>query len=188
MKVIICPGVHDLELSDRFLASVFYTTKSSATPGQNSQHLQQPQKFLLFPTEKYPAYSPYHLYRWLKLQNPSQEELFFIAFSAGVVAAIGAILALQNQRVKISGLVAIDGWGVPLWGKFPIYRFSHDHFTHWSSAILGTGKASFYSDPTVEHLTMWHSPENCTGWITQQHLPPRKSTAKDYLQEILSIA
>ena len=121
----------------------------------------------------------------MKLQNPDQEELFFIAFSAGVVSAMGTILALQIQHIKIKGFIAIDGWGVPLWGNFPIYRFSHDYFTHWSSALLGTGKTSFYSDPAVDHLTMWSEPEACQGWITQQNLPPRRSTTKDYLQEIL---
>lgn len=181
MKVIICPGVHDPQLSDRFLSSLFDLKKdATASEWQN--------QFLTFPTAKYPAYSAYHLYCWLKLQNPAREELFFIAFSAGVVAAIGAIAALKLQKIQTSGLVAIDGWGVPLWGKFPIYRFSHDYFTHWSSALLGTGQTGFYSDPAVEHLAMWHSPENCGGWITQPNSSPRKSTVKDYLQEIIKTA
>ena len=173
MKVIICPGVHDVALSDSFLASIL-------APNQN--------QVLLFPTNQYPAYSPHHLYRWICQENKAQEPLFLIAFSAGVVAAMGAILALKLRKIKILGLVAIDGWGVPLWGEFPIYRFSHDYFTHWSSALLGTGKNSFYSDPAVDHLTMWGEPEFCQGWVTQKNLPPRKSTTKDYLLEILELA
>ena len=171
MKVIICPGVHEGELSDRFIAALQF----SATDCE----------YLLFPTEKYPAYSPFHLWQWLQLQSIEREELLFISFSAGVVAAMGAIIPLQLQKATIKGLVAIDGWGVPLWGNFPIYRCSHDYFTHWSSAILGTGQSSFYSDPAVEHLSMWGEPELCHGRVVHNSYPPQPSSLKEYIQDIV---
>ena len=66
MKVIICPGVHEGKLSDRFIAALQF----SATDCE----------YLLFPTEKYPAYSPFHLWQWLQLQSIEREELLFISF------------------------------------------------------------------------------------------------------------
>ena len=50
----------------------------------------------------------------------------FIAFSAGVVAAVTAAMQWQGEGGKIKGLIAFDGWGVPLLGDFPVYRVSHD--------------------------------------------------------------
>lgn len=67
----------------------------------------------------------------------------------------------------MKALIAVDGWGVPLSGNFPIHRLSHDYFTHWSSALLGSGDDSFYSDPAVEHLAIWRSPHTCQGWWVQ---------------------
>ena len=53
---------------------------------------------------------------------------------------------------------------MPLTGNFPIYRVSHDYFTHWSSGLLGAGYKGFYADPEVEHLDLWRSPANVYGW------------------------
>ena len=88
-----------------------------------------------------------------------------IAFSAGVVAGFTAACQWQQQGGTIKGLIAFDGWGVPLLGDFPIYRVSHDEFTHYSSAILGTGNISFYADPAVDHLDLWRSPHQVRGWM-----------------------
>ena len=174
MKVIICPGVHCPELTESFLYSIAKGTNSYI-------------EWLVFPTQEHPPYSPIAVYDWLNQQALMTEELLFITFSAGVVGGIGAAIALQVQGVRIKAFIAIDGWGVPLWGNFPIYRFSHDYFTHWSSSILGTGKESFYSDPAVEHLAIWRSPETCQGWIVSndsaQKIP---SSAKEYLQQIIT--
>ncbi|MCU0568633.1 MAG: hypothetical protein MUF49_18805 [Oculatellaceae cyanobacterium Prado106] len=100
-------------------------------------------------------------------QDPSrihQVPLFFVGFSAGVVGAIGAARLWHQWGGQVQGLAAFDGWGVPLWGDFPIYRISHDAFTHWSSALLGAGQASFYAEPPVSHLALWRSPETVQGW------------------------
>lgn len=184
MKVIICPGVHETQLTDRFLNSLL-------TIEQEQRRSTILNDWLIFPTEQELVYSPFHIYNWLERSEIFNDELFFVAFSAGVVGAIGAAILLQLKGLKIKGFIAIDGWGVPLWVNFPVYRLSHDYFTHWSSAVLGTGKSSFYCDPFVEHLTLWSSPETCQGWIiernnwTETYL--KRSSAKDYLQHIISL-
>ena len=183
MKVIICPGVHEIQLTNHFLNSLLNNQEERIVNDKITD-------FLIFPTSKYPAYSAFHIYDWLNKPEILKEQLLFISFSAGVVGSIGAATALQLQGVTIKAFIAIDGWGVPLLANFPIYRLSHDYFTHWSSAFLDTGKESFYSDPPVEHLTLWSSPENCQGWIvkegTQQETNKVKSSVRDYLLHIIN--
>ena len=65
----------------------------------------------------------------------------------------------------MKALIAFDGWGVPLVGNFPIYRISHDQFTHWSSELLGKGDKSFYADPPVEHLDLWRSDKDSPAHV-----------------------
>ncbi|NJK53546.1 MAG: hypothetical protein HC936_13370 [Leptolyngbyaceae cyanobacterium SU_3_3] len=70
----------------------------------------------------------------------------------------------------------MDGWGVPLGGDFPIYRVSHDRFTHWSSAWWVAGLDSFYADPAVAHLDLWRSPQTVQGrWVSPTHTSPQPS-------------
>ena len=222
MKVIICPGIHSPELTESFVSSVsalrIETSNGSREAGgaggaeraggaggaggeenkayPNSIATNPDIQWLVFPTEKHPPYSPLAVYDWLNKPEILTDELLFIGFSAGVVGGIGTAIALQEKGVNIKAFIAIDGWGVPLWGNFPLYRFSHDYFTHWSSAILGTGKESFYADPPVEHLAMWRSPETCQGWIVSNSNPrwcninasktsKVSCSAKDYLQQII---
>jgi hypothetical protein len=151
--IIICPGIHDSELTDRLVKLL-----------QEAQIHRD--RLIIYPTQNYPAFSAFHLERFLqqKLSQSSDRTVIFLSFSAGVVGAIGAALAWQQNGGKVAAFIALDGWGVPLWGDFPIYRFSHDEFTHWSSALLGSGKESFYADPPVEHLTLWRSPDLVGGW------------------------
>lgn len=91
---------------------------------------------------------------------------------------------------QIKALIALDGWGVPLGGNFPIYRLSHDSFTHWSSALLGGGTESFYADPPVEHLELWRSPQTTKGWWNHQTPTGLKTatptTAALFILEILN--
>ncbi|ACB52351.1 conserved hypothetical protein [Crocosphaera subtropica ATCC 51142] len=152
---LICPGFHDQALTHSFITNLSH----------HSIHLDN---LLIFPTDQYPPYSGVHVSHYLqkKCQNQLQE-LTLIAFSAGVVAAVTAAWQWQLQGRNIKGLIAFDGWGVPLWGNFPIYRISHDQFTHDSSMILGTGSMNFYADPAVEHLDLWRSPHLVRGWMTQ---------------------
>lgn len=146
MRIVICPGIHSPELTEQFIAAL-------------GQPLDQ---VLIVPSDRLPVYSPQHIFHFLAPAFP--HPLLFIAFSAGVVGAIGAARLWQRQGGTVQGLIAIDGWGVPLFGDFPIHHMSHDFFTHWSSAFLGEERESFYADPPVEHLTLWHSPDHVQGY------------------------
>ncbi|WP_041225812.1 hypothetical protein [Crinalium epipsammum] len=151
MSVIICPGVHPPELTQEFLRNLSVA----------------PANLLIFPTEKYPAFSAIDVLQFLKENQSLDVPVVFIGFSAGVVGAIGAAWGWQLLGGEVKALIALDGWGVTLAGNFPIHRLSHDHFTHWSSALLGAGEDSFYADPPVEHLELWRSPYTVQGWWVQ---------------------
>lgn len=140
MQIVLCPGMHPPQLTDRFITSV---------------PIPSP---LVIDSDRTPVYSPHHI-----LPHLPTSPILFIAFSAGVVGAIGAARLYHQQGGTVRGLIAIDGWGVPLFGDFPIHRMSHDRFTDWSSALLGSGKENFYANPAVEHLTMWSAPDTVLG-------------------------
>ncbi|HEY9630346.1 MAG TPA: hypothetical protein V6C84_23880 [Coleofasciculaceae cyanobacterium] len=157
MRVIICPGIHSVDLTNQFLAGL-------------GEKLPQ---VLVFPAAQLPPYSPLHLLKFIQEANLKAElsqlpPLLFIAFSAGVVGAIGAARLWQRSGGCVKAVLAIDGWGVPLDGDFPIHRISHDGFTHWTSAGLGAGQDSFYADPAVGHLDLWRSPQTADGWWVRQ--------------------
>lgn len=171
MTIIICPGVHSPELTQSFIQSM------QNTIGQNC---------LILPTEQYPPYSAIAITDWLKLQQLSKtQSLSLIAFSAGVVGAIGAANIWQLQGGKVQSFIAFDGWGMPLAGDFPIYRVSHDYFTHYSSGILGAGESGFYAEPEVEHLELWRSPDTCWGWQIITSGLKARCFLTDYIQYIL---
>ena len=158
--VIICPGIHDLQLTQDFLEALRSSEGNLLSSLINN--------ILIFPTEDYPAYSAIHILEFLQRQiHEVKTPLVFISFSAGVVGAIGAAWSWELLGGKVKAFIAIDGWGVPLSGNFPIHRLSHDYFTYWSSALLGGGEDSFYADPAVEHLELWKSPDSCGGWWVQ---------------------
>lgn len=159
MYVLVCPGVHDLQATQEFL--------------QGLQGVMVPLSlnWLIFPADCYPAYSAIHVGWFLVDQLSSlhpqdwlNQPVAIISFSAGVVAAIATAWSWRLAGGKITALIAIDGWGVPLGGDFPIHRLSHDYFTHWSSALLGAGQDAFYAEPAVDHLNLWRSPETTQGW------------------------
>jgi len=180
--VIICPGIHNSQLTHEFLAGLQRC---------DSGNVERVQQLLLFPSHEYPAYSAIHilnyLQRHLTLMNTS---VTFISFSAGVVGAIGAAWGWQMLGGTVKALVALDGWGVPLYGTFPIHRLSHDYFTHWSSALLGSGDSRFYADPPVEHLKLWEKPDSCPGWWVQRVKNGgewrRYLTAAEFVVQLLS--
>ena len=170
MTIIICPGIHPPELTEQFISTIQHKITAD---------------LLVLPTERYLPYSAIAVYQWLTKQNLSlTEPLSFISFSAGVVGSFGAAWAWQLQGGKINSFIAVDGWGMPLFANFPIYRVSHDRFTHWSSAILGGGKG-FYADPEVEHLEIWRSP-NAYGWHEISLGCKTRTTLIDYLAVILN--
>lgn len=143
MEVLICPGMHSSALTDAFLSNLA---------------LRDCQ---VFPSDRLPVYSPQQL---LDFFSP-RDAVLIIAFSAGVVGAIAAARIWHRQGVRIAALIAIDGWGVPLSGEFPIHRVSHDRFTHWSSLMMGGNATHFYADPSVDHLMLWYSPTTVRGIV-----------------------
>jgi len=106
----------------------------------NSSNLRN---ILIFPTQDYLALAAFQILQFCAIALiPKTSPLVFISFSAGVVGAIGAAWGWQLLG-GVWAFIAIDGWGVAAFGNFPIYRLSHDYFTHWSSALLGSGEDSF---------------------------------------------
>jgi hypothetical protein len=163
LSLLICPGIHDPALTECFWASL-------RSQIQHDVPSHKPLHPLILPIQDYPVYSPRHILQYLNQQLEQSESplhldssLVFISFSAGVVGAIGAARHWHAQH-HVKALIALDGWGVPLAEQFPIHRLSHDYFTHWSSALLGTGALNFYADPPVEHLDLWRSPHRVQGW------------------------
>jgi hypothetical protein len=169
MTIVICPGYHPPELTIDFLKGL------GRTPARSLSGASFLSQEIIYPADRYPPYSSLYLLTFLRQQlrirqpdkdkvDPKLHPLLWIGFSAGVVAAIGAAHLWQAAGGTVKAVIAIDGWGVPLWGNFPIHRVSHDAFTHWSSALLGGGEDSFYADPTVQHLDLWRSPQQIWGY------------------------
>lgn len=151
MPIIICPGIHDSQLTEEFLEAVF----------DNWRSLQESGNLLIFPTRDYPAYSGIDIFNflWYESDRTSESRMdrswLFIGFSAGVVGAIAAAWKWRFVGGKVKGFVAADGWGVPLGGDFPIYRMSHDRFTHWSSAWLRWPTKTVFSPMFFQCSTFW---------------------------------
>ena len=185
MRLVICPGIHDPKLTDRFLEGLSEVW-GDAEPRQNTQ-TSYPVK--IFPAHKHPPFSALDIFHFLCCQELAGESLVFVSFSAGVVGAIGAAWMWQQIGCKVAAFIALDGWGVPLGGTFPIHRISHDSFTHWSSAILGSGGDGFYADPPVEHLDLWREPQTVKGWqisqIADRIETTKPATAATFLVHLL---
>ena len=162
MNIIICPGIHESAITQSFLQKLRFLLSTEP-------NFKDSENILIFPAQNYSALSTFHILQFLteRFDNPqATSPLLFISFSAGVVGAIGAAWGWQLLGGKVKAFIALDGWGVPIFGNFPIHRLSHDYFTYWSSALLGSGADSFYADPPVEHLEMWRSPQSVQGyWV-----------------------
>lgn len=148
--IIICPGFHSPQLTQEFLTAMEW---------RETSHVN----YLIIPNT-IPPYDILAIDQWLSQQLSPQTPLSFLGFSAGVVGAIGTALSWQQKGGTVKTLIAIDGWGVPLFGSFPIYRISHDSFTHYTSQLLGSGNQNFYCSPPVPHLKLWQSPHQAWGW------------------------
>ncbi|MBO9998339.1 MAG: hypothetical protein J7641_04905 [Cyanobacteria bacterium SID2] len=175
MAIYICPGCHDRALSDRFL-----------------QALELPlDRHIVLPIDTHPPYSPLHVLDFAHQTWGNtiwQQRIFFLSFSAGVVGAIGAARLWRQQGGSVAAFVACDGWGVPLFGDFPIYRVSHDDRTHRESTFLGAGDEGFYADPPVAHLDLWAAPQTARGWwVSQNEERSRRSTAAAFIRHLLQI-
>ncbi|MEA5553984.1 hypothetical protein VB713_23885 [Anabaena cylindrica UHCC 0172] len=199
--IIICPGIHAPELTESFIRGLLNLAPSDLM----TLDILNAEKILVFPGQGILALSAFHILQFLcdrtnlsvRLQQTKDDlwhdklksPVIFISYSAGVVGAIIAATKWQMLGGTVKAFIAIDGWGVPLWGNFPIHRMSHDYFTHWSSAILGTGEDNFYAEPAVDHLSMWHSPQTVQGkWVDRSiglSLPQNYLNAAEFLHLLL---
>ncbi|HLO88853.1 MAG TPA: hypothetical protein VK203_28135 [Nostocaceae cyanobacterium] len=184
MRIIICPGIHEPSLTESFVAGWQNSTTDSSIE-------QNREKILIYPGEGLLALSGFHILQFLRdrLADKLESPVVFISFSAGVVGAISAAMGWQLMGGRIKAFIAIDGWAVPLYAHFPIHRLSHDYFTHWSSALLGSGQNNFYAEPPVDHLYIWHSPHMVKGyWVnpSDQFTPPKQFlSAAEFLHLLL---
>lgn len=170
--VLIAPGFHDPTLTQQLMRSLPATTQPyilSAFPADALGMLQEIVTCYGDPSQK----------------KSAQPALIALGFSAGVVGLAGALRLWQQRGGSVRRLLAVDGWGVPLWG-LPVSRLSHDGFTHWSSLPLGAGAVNFVADPPVPHLQLWGSPERVCGWqVYGWHGSDRsglRTTAADFLR------
>lgn len=181
---LICGGEHPPELTDSFVQQVIPSVSKAGVPPN----------VIVFPYSWGPVWSAFHVLQFLEasvapMSSNKGPAVIFIGFSAGVAGAIGAAWGWQQRGGKVAAFFGLDGWGVPLVGDFPIYRLSHDYFTHWSSALLGSGNESFYAVGPVSHLQLWSMPQAVKGWwhniATFDSYPPRPTTAALFLVSLL---
>ncbi|BDA67586.1 hypothetical protein CAL7716_017520 [Calothrix sp. PCC 7716] len=182
MTIIICPGINNPALTEKFVTCL-YDKITDGLVGNNYVNL------LTVPADGILPLSGLHIFEFLRHRLKSNlDPVTFIGFSAGVVGAIAAAHLWQLQSGKVEAFIAIDGWGVPLLGDFPIYRMSHDYFTHWSSLVLGSGQYNFYADPAVEHLQMWENPQAVQGWLVDSKIDPpyqQRLSAVEFLYKVM---
>lgn len=133
---------------------------------------------------QYPTFSnlPRYLYKpdhplavlsaeGLRRALPHPQSLIFLAFSAGCLTAASVAHYFHHRSdSQVLGLLAIDGWGVPLAAPFPVHRLSHDHFTHITSTF-SSSRCHFYADPAVPHLQIWQTPSQVRGWTMPAQQP-----------------
>ncbi|MBE8966492.1 hypothetical protein IQ277_09625 [Nostocales cyanobacterium LEGE 12452] len=188
--IIICPGIHDPAFTESFISECLNIPNGSIAKNQSN--------ILVYPGKDFSNLSALHILQFLRvsvahrrycLTDSLKLPIIFISFSAGVVGAIGAANLWQLLGGRVKAFIAIDGWGVPLQGNFPIHRMSHDYFTHWSSSLLGSGQNNFYAEPSVDHLSIWKSPQTVQGcWVDSsiEIIPPTgRLTATEFLLMLL---
>lgn len=161
MNILICPGIHSPAITQSFVQELELLLSNNSTSNISGN-------LLIFPPQGYKTLSALHILLFLQecYGRPQRAlPLVFIGFSAGSVGAIGAAWGWQMLGGCVKAVIAIDAWGVPLIGNFPIHRLSHDRFTH-DTALSLRQEESFYADPAVDHLDMWRSPATVTGWVT----------------------
>ncbi|MEH1874324.1 hypothetical protein [Nostoc sp.] len=197
MSIIICPGIHEPELTESFRVGLLDLVSHSAIPAVSYANAQNAANILVYPGKDVLVLSALHILQFLSVSvahrtyqtGSLKSPIIFISFSAGVVGAIGAAHLWQLLGGHVKAFIAIDGWGVPLQANFPIHRMSHDYFTHWSSCLLGCGQNNFYAEPAVDHLSIWKSPQIVQGcWVDSsiEIYPPKGHlTAAEFLLMLL---
>lgn len=190
MTIIICPGMQNPALTSSFVSRLCERDKNCRASVPEAYRNLDSVNILNFPGNGLLPLSGFHILEFLhqNINDRLKSPVVFISFSAGVVGAIAAAYGWQLSGGHVKAFIAIDGWGVPLFGDFPIHRISHDYFTHWSSSLLGGGDNSFYADPPVDHLQMWENPQDVQGvWVTTNGLPLQKHlNAVDFLHMLLA--
>ena len=169
MNICICPGFHSPQLTQSFLQELSLSVNSNSSLSVNTR---------IFTEKSYTALSAIHILQDLTKtygQPHQATPVLFISFSAGVIGALGAAWGWEFLGGKVKAVIAIDGWGVPLMGNFPIHRLSHDYFTHQTSIVVNRPEDSFYADPGVTHMQMWPSPSTVKGWATSADNFPVRS-------------
>lgn len=185
--IVVCPGVHSPQLTASFLEAVVLDRAETV-------------RTCIIPGDRQPVYSPLHGLSVLqhRLGAPwAAPPVLFLGFSAGVVSLAAIAPFWQALGGTVQGLIALDGWGVPLVGEFPIHRLSHDRFTDWSSALLdgplnlltaAERGDRFYAEPAVAHLDLWRSPHTTTGWWLSASGTQTFTTAAAGLQALIQRA
>lgn len=191
ISIIICPGIHEPELTESFKVGLLDMVADGAIPAVSYANAHNYANILVYPGKDVLVLSALHILQFLRdcSVNSLKSPIIFISFSAGIVGAIGAAHLWQLLGGSVKAFIAIDGWGVPLKGNFPIHRMSHDYFTHWSSCLLGSGQNNFYAQPAVDHLSIWKSPQTVQGWWVDSSIgiyPPKGYlTAAEFLLMLL---
>lgn len=160
MIVILCPGIHPEVLTDGFVAGLEETI-APLSPQSNLLNLW------VLPANIAP-YGPdlvhdFVAQRWRDEGITPDCPTAWLGFSAGVVGAVAAARRWQREGGDVRGVIAVDGWGVPLGDRFPRFRLGHDRFTAQSCEWLGASDGYFYCDPAVRHLDLWRSPQQSWG-------------------------
>ncbi len=151
MTIIICSGIHKPDLTLEFIDGM-----RRAGAGLTDR--------AIVPIDYNPPLFPPAFFFYLKRHHSLLTPLTIISFSAGVPGAVAGANLWRASGGKIKALIAFDGWGVPLFGDFPLYRVSHDYFTHYTSLISGGGGINFYAEPAISHLDLWRFPDRSRGW------------------------
>jgi len=174
VHLVVCPGFHLPDLTFHFLEAM--QTVAQQRNAAVATWLTEPN--VTVADDRHPPYLGLSV-DWLRdrigkdYQPPA---LLLIGFSAGVVGAIQTAVGWQLHQHPVRALIAVDGWGVPLTGDFPIHRVSHDAWTHWSSLVLGGNATHFYAEPAVNHLDLWRSPQTAIGWQISPNAAYRSQT------------
>jgi len=163
MQIVVCPGFHSPALTREFLQVLGWYD-------------------CVVPPEQLSPLDGLGIYQQLQDRQPA----LFVGFSAGVIGAAIAAELWQQQGNTVLGLIAIDGWGVPLIStSFPTYRLSHDRFTHVTSGWGEFGQGRFYCDPPATHLDLWRSPRQAWGWCDRGPGWQERLDAASYLQDVI---
>jgi hypothetical protein len=190
-KLYICPGIHQPSLTQSFLNGLRQTWGSAWSD----------RLILGVLPATVPPYAPRLVLDHFEacLGNRAQglgsrgegvgnrgDGLVWIGFSAGVVGALLAARQWHRQGHPVQALIAVDGWGVPLWADFPVYSLSPDRLAYETTRGLRSKHSHFYADPPVSHLALWEQPQKAIGWVECPGGKSLRLTAAEYIERIYS--